>query len=333
MIVKAILLIVIELIIYGLVGTLVCSIVARDRKVNIAVRVIEGFLCYQILFQLCALPFIMLRRSLTELTICWNVLIGIILVISIWRNRKQLINDIANVFSILKQYPLYCGAGIAAVMFVCIYVSLNGRLDDDSIYYIGLVNTTLESDMMFRRNVYSGELVPSLYLRRILVTFEINSAVLAKTFGIHPIILMRVMRGSMNVIFTALSIREIGKLVYQKREETERGKKSIVFMVIALFSNFLMNNTYYTGATFLLNRAYEGKAYAGNTLILFTTYLCMELAMEQKKENYLWLIVMMWASLAISTSAIVVNAVAIVAWLMVCWINKKCRTIKCTSGE
>ena len=308
-------------------GHLVCGVFKRKHSLHGGARLVLGFLCYQILFQVCALPFILLERKLTELTTVWNGLLGIVLIVGIFLNREVLGKEMISTIQRVKKNRLYVLIGTLVIIAICYYVIVNGRLDDDSNYYIGLVTTTVEMNSMFKNNVYNGFMVPSLYLRRVLVTFEINAAVLAKTFQIEPIILMRVFRTSGNVILSAMCMYAIGEIVYRKRTEEERFRRSIAFMILAMCANFLMERTIYTSGTFMLHRAYEGKAYAGGTLLLFTIYLCMSIVIEKKKQNYLWVILFLWAAVTISTSAVIVNGAALLVGLGSYWaanvIDKK----------
>ena len=80
---------------------------------------------------------------------------------------------------------------------------INGEMNDDSTYYIGLINTTLTSGRLYKFNAYTGEQVHSLYLRRALVTFDINTAVACKIYHIHPLVITRITRASLNMIVTA----------------------------------------------------------------------------------------------------------------------------------
>lgn len=316
MVIKAVLLIAIELIIYWIMGSMAERLVASGKRSTCGMRTVKGFLCYQLLFQVCALPMILLERRLTELAIGWFGLLAFIIMVAIASQWRQLREDVCTVIHIIKRQPLCCVVGIVAIVGLCYYVSVNGVLDDDSLYYIGLVNTTLETDSMFQYNVYTGIYMPSLYLRRILVTFEIEAAVLAKVFGIEPIIVMRLFRSCMNVLLSAITIYSIGGLIYRDYEVEICRKRSIAFVVIALYANFLMDNTIFMNATFLLHRAYEGKAYAANTLILCLLFLCLENSIERQRRNYIWLGILLWASAAISTSAIIVNFAAIAIWLI-----------------
>lgn len=314
MIIRAILVVITELVIYWIIGAAAGGILSRGKRMNSGIQVIGGFLCYQILFQICALPFTMTYKSFTQLTEVWNIVLFAVAAVSVCIAGKTLKQQIKDFLTNVRTQPVYYAMGLAVIVIFCYYAVLNGRLDDDSNYYIGLVNTTLESDMMFRTNAYTGQLLPSLYLRRALVTFEIHSAVLAKNFQVAPILLMRVSRAALNIIMSAFALKGIGELIYGKREKKECNRKSILFMILALSANLLMDKTIYTSAAFLLHRAYEGKAYAAGTLVLFVTYICLELIIRKQKRNWVWLLLALWASVAISTSAFIVNAAAIVLW-------------------
>lgn len=131
---------------------------------------------------------------------------------------------------------------------MCYYVSINGEMNDDSTYYIGLINTTLTSGRLYKFNAYTGEQVHSLYLRRALVTFDINTAVACKIYHIHPLVITRITRASLNMILTAGAVYLIGRNLFQ--EEKDAFWKAGTFTCIALACNFLFDNTIYTSAAF-----------------------------------------------------------------------------------
>ena len=209
---------------------------------------------------------------------------------------------------------------------MCYYVSINGEMNDDSTYYIGLINTTLTSGRLYKFNAYTGEQVHSLYLRRALVTFDINTAVACKIYHIHPLVITRITRASLNMILTAGAVYLIGRNLFQ--EEKDAFLKAGTFTWIALACNFLFDNTIYTSAAFLLHRAYEGKAYAGNMLLLFTIYLCILYIRQRDKWNCIYLILTLWACIAISSSAIMVTGAACGVLLIPVVFEKLIRRIK-----
>ncbi len=77
---------------------------------------------------------------------------------------------------------------------------------------------------------------------------------------------------------------------------------------------------------FLLHRAYEGKAYAGNVFNTFTIYLCIEEIRKSDKWNYIYLAVTLWACIAISSTAIMVTGAACVVLLTPALLQKNDKT-------
>lgn len=143
------------------------------------------------------------------------------------------------------------------LLVMCYYVSVNGEINDDSTYYIGLINTTLTSNRLYRFNAYTGEQVKSLYMRRALVTFDINTAVACKIYHIHPLVITRITRASLNVILSAGSVYLLGRTFSWKRKRGILESRSIYLPCNGMQLSF--DNTIYTSAAFLLHRAYEGK--------------------------------------------------------------------------
>ena len=333
MIIKAIAVLLLEIVIYYILGTAVTDRFHNRIKKNVGFQTVLGFILYQILFQICAIPFIWMKRSLTELTYVWTVLLAVLTVFAAVKARKQIAEDMHTVGRVLREHRLLSGIVCVIVLLVCWYTSINGELNDDSLYYIGVVNTTVTTDTMFQYNAYTGIAMPSHYFRRVLVTFEINAAVLCRLFGIHPIILMRIFRGNLNVILTAVTIGLIGTLVFRKEKTVER---SAVFVLISMLLYFIADRTIYTNATFFLSRTYEGKAYAGNVLIYFMIYLCISLIQTGKKQYFLLIGVLIWGCSAISSSAVMVSVAGAATMLLtslICKISERKRNGQKNDGK
>lgn len=68
-------------------------------------KVISGFLTYQVIFQICALPMIKMDQTLTRLTILWLLIVAICCIWVGIRCRKRIMEDIGmvrNAFSDTK---------------------------------------------------------------------------------------------------------------------------------------------------------------------------------------------------------------------------------------
>lgn len=319
MIVKAIIVLLLDIAIYYIIGTAITEKFQNRINTNVVFHIVMGFIIYQIIFQVCAIPFIMLKRSLTELTIIWSALITVIIILALIKARKQISKDLCILKGILKKHKLLMGITIVVVLIVCWYTTINGELNDDSLYYIGVVNTTVTTDTMFQYNAYTGVAMPSHYFRRVLVTFEINAAVLCRIFGIHPIIIMRVFRGNLNVVLTALTIALIGTTIFRKEDTIE---KSAILVCVSMALYFIADCTIYSNAAFFLSRTYEGKAYAGNALIYFMIYLCICLMQTENKQYLLLIGLLIWGCSAISSSAVMVSIAGAATMLLSCLIFK-----------
>lgn len=300
---------VLKLAIYYIIGYQVVDILLKKNTCSMCVKLISGFLSYQVLFQICAIGFIMLNQSLTRLSIGWGICLVLLLLFLLVRNAKAMVQDWLRSAQVIKENKWIGLVTAVVVLAVCYFVSINGALDEDARYYIGLINTTLTSDSMYRYNAYTGLQLNSLYLRRALVTFDIHSAVVCRVFGLHPMIETRLVRGPLNVILTAMAFYLFGTELFRRKQKTR--ELAGIFTVVSFVLYFIFDNTIYTNATFLLHRAYEGKAFSANVLIVFMTYLAMAIVHE-KRGYWKFIVLTFWAGVAISSSALVVNIFLVV---------------------
>jgi len=94
MIIKAIGVLFLDIAIYYVIGTAITERFKNRIKRNVAFHIIIGFIVYQIIFQVCAIPFIWLKRSLTELTFVWTALITVIVIVAVVKARKRIPEDL-----------------------------------------------------------------------------------------------------------------------------------------------------------------------------------------------------------------------------------------------
>ena len=93
MIIKAIGVLFLDIAIYYVIGTAITERFKNRIKRKVAFHIIIGFIVYQIIFQVCAIPFIWLKRSLTELTFVWTALITVIVIVAVVKARKRIPED------------------------------------------------------------------------------------------------------------------------------------------------------------------------------------------------------------------------------------------------
>ena len=200
-VIKAIGILLLQIIIYYLFGTMF-ELFCR-KKHGVVFKEISGFLVYQVLFQICALPMIKADQTLARLAVLWGVIVITCCIGTAIFCRERIAEDIEMIIKAFFRHKVWFLLMGCFLFAMCYYVSINGEMNDDSTYYIGLINTTLTSGRLYKFNAYTGEQVHSLYLRRALVTFDINTAVACKIYHIHPLVITRITRASLNKILTA----------------------------------------------------------------------------------------------------------------------------------
>jgi hypothetical protein len=192
---------------------------------------------------------------------------------------------------------------------------VNGELNDDSRYYIALVNTTLNTKTLFRYNPYNGIGGGAWLTRRATATFEIHSAMLCYFFRIPALVITRIVRASQNVILTSMAVYLCGKSILFWNDGKAM-EKSCKLVIVNLILQMMFAGTAYTNATFLLFRAYEGKSFTANVLVLFTLYVCVEIMRQKKKRNLPLLFILIWSAIAISSSGMVIIPIEAVLLLI-----------------
>lgn len=269
-------------------------------KENPLMDIIVGFLFLQIGFEILTLLFFWKNMGLGMLSYTWLFIVCVLCLCSfllIYKGRQQ------KKQRKIKKIGTVELVTIIVVAVFCFFVTTHGELNDDSRYYIALVNTTLSTEKIFQYNPYNGIWGDAWLGRRALVTFEVHSAMLCYLFRIPALVMTRVVRASQNVILTSMAVWLCGKEVFFHKDEKAQ-TKSCELVIINLLLQIFFSNTIYTNATFFMFRGYEGKAFTANLLVIFTLYLCTEII--RQKKGWPLILVLIWGSAAISSSAMVV---------------------------
>lgn len=314
LILKTVVLLILELIIEYLFGALIVKLLIK-REIHPLAKLLIGFFAGQALFQIVALGFIFTTGVLHHLTITWGVLLLVIAVTALVLEKDVLMHQLNRCIGWLSAHKGMCLFTTLVVLAFCYYVSVNGESNEDARYYIALMTTSVDTDSMFRNNVYNGYYTESLYLRRVLVTFEIQGAVLSQMTGIHPLLIARIFRANQNVILTSAAVYLCSKSLLWKKEE-ESTDKALLSVGIFWILQLAFADTIYTPAAFVLYRAYEAKAFTAYFIVLTGLYLCTKLLEEKDKRILLLIGIFLWGSVAVSTSAMLV-AMAECAVLMI----------------
>ena len=326
MIFKALLLLVVEIITEYLIGTMLVKLVLKKEGTP-GMNLLMGFLADQLLFQVLCLTVAQVTGILHHLTILWSGLRFVVFGFSIIICRELVKKQWMLYKAVMKRNKWIAATAFLVVLAFCWYVSINGERNDDADYYIALMTTTLDTNTLFRYNAYTGMALESLYLRRALVTFEIQGAVLSQLTGLHPLVIARVFRACQNVILTSVAVFICAHTLFWRTGKNKE-ENSLLTCILFWILQPPFANTIYTPATFLLYRAYEAKAFTANFIVLFGLYLCVQILRERDSRYLIIMGIFFWGSLALSTTAFVVAFVECGVLLIPVWLQRKIRNKK-----
>lgn len=316
-IVKAIIAIVFNLIVYFLFGSLATVRSRKDR--SLIITEVVGFFLYYALFAICTFPIMLTYRPLSLLSGIWiGVVIGV-LVLSVILNVKSWKNSFAKVKEdIAANKALYIT--VAAVTICCaILVSVTYNFTLDAAYYVANVTTSVDTNMINVYDPFTGSWQDHYELRYAFATYSINDAVICFVTGIPALVQTKTVMSSTVIIIVNLLYFFISRFFHK-----DDSKSCILMYAIMIFINLTFVSLY-TTSNFLMTRTYEGKSIVGNITVIAIFALYMILVRKNNdREVFWWLFIICLGTATVSSTAnmiIPAEVFVLFAWYIV--KNKK----------
>lgn len=229
--------------------------------------ILTGLFVYFGCFTLVYYPFLFLRISFTHMMITWCVVCLGICVFSVKINYieilKLLQKKCVKTFSVLEVMLLFL-TGICVVCFMVNSVK-SCSVSFDTAYYSRVVGYAVNENSMY--GSYSGGVVRWRYA---LSAYYMHAAINAKLFGLHHLTTLKIVMGGLCNLYAFLIVCIILKELFSE--------------IILICSGCLvwilgMNAFYgmYNQAGFLIDRAYEAKAWCGNIIVPFCLWCIFQL--------------------------------------------------------
>lgn len=297
---KCIVMIVIFLVLFTFFGFFGSHLM--KRKSSLVENLVLGFFTYFALFQMFALPLILLKQHLTLLMVLWLAVSAIVLILGVAVLYKERKKERRQERIIIKSTQVICYLAMAVlVLFFCYFTAIQNYWGWDTAFYIGTVSTTVDTDTMYLINGESGVAENVLPLRYALSGFYMNSAVFCKLTGITAVYFQKYVMGTLCVLLYFSVLYLVGQALFQKCIMKTAG-----FLWAAGILNLFFVSEY-TTSQFLLLRAYEAKAYCANVVVPAIFWLLLLLHKDlQNKGNWKALFIVMAASVPVSMSAILI---------------------------
>lgn len=288
-----------------------------------AMTYVCGWFVSFFLFELTAVPFILLEQSFTLLVIVYTCIVALVLLLSLWQGRQLWRCYLAEVRQ-LKEMPLHVKLGWCVfyliVLFQMVYAILYWHYDGDDAYYIATAVLTNTFDTMYLRDAYTGFIYP-LDVRHAFSPTPVYQAWLSRLSGIAPAVVAHTVLAWVWLGFMYCVYGQIASRILWNR----KNYKPVFMILIAVW--FLYGNvSLYTTETFAMTRIWQGKGLMAG-MVIPAMFLCLLYLAQESVSQGMWMLflcVCVSAVLATSVSFMVVPTITGIAAVLIGIKKKKC---------
>lgn len=325
--------IMILIMLYAVFGKMAARIF-KIRPQN-GICVLLGVFVYHGLFQVVALPLILLKQSLSLLSGIWAVFVVLVLLAYFFGVR--MLPELGWELPYKRKRPSVISiVMIILVLLQAYYMITSEYLGWDTSFYVGTIGTSVNQNSMYLVNGENGSAYSRIPFRYALSSFYMHSAVWCRMLRITAVHYAKIVQGGILAILSNLVVYEIGKFLFSgKRYHGIIKKENIgdcaAGMVTAVVILNVFWNTIYSTSDFLLSRALEAKSYCANLVLpcvfLFAIMLWRD---SEDRTAKICLAAAAWSSVAISMSSLVIVPAMVAIMFLPIGIKKSpFRWMKC----
>lgn len=253
---------------------------------NFGTTYLLGWMTMMAVFELVAVPFIVEKRTLTDLSFLFSAIMtvlslgGIILfIISLGKDTFTSCYELPRLWGNKKSeivtWIVFAVVVLSQLVMSLIYMTPDG---DDSYYLTQSVIADVK-DNMYREEPYTG-VISDLKLRYFMAPFSMFTAFMARKSGLHAAIVAHTIFPICLIPVTYLIYYKIANCLFEKHRE-----KVAVFMTLIACIQTFGAASYYTNETFLLTRTWQGKSVLANIIIPFAFYLILLICKATEREK------------------------------------------------
>ncbi len=251
-------------------------------------------------FEVTAVPFILLEKSFTALVITYTVVIAVLLIYALSCTKGALAAYVEQIKA-FRSEAVHIKAGWAAAFLIIAaqmaYAVMFEYYDGDDAYYIAMAVLTNTFDTMYLRDAYSGYLRP-LDARHALSPTPVYQAWLSRLSGVAPAAVAHTM---LAVVWLLLMYCVLSQICARLLDNEKRKYRPVFMILIALWLAF-GNISLYTAETFAMTRTWQGKGLMAG-MVLPALFLCfLNLAEAKSNKGMFMLLVCVILSAVFATS-------------------------------
>ncbi len=237
------------------------------RESSVTERYTCGLIAVWALFELTAVPFILLSSSFAVLCTVYDVLLVILIsagavktVLRIRKERKDISSGEKKAAGVRIKAFLPWLPVIILIICQCFFLIRYQHYDGDDSYYVAQSTISLQTDTMFRKDTNNGYGI-DVEGRHALGALPVWIAWLSKESGLHPAVCAH----SCMAPFLLLIMYGVYAML---SERLFKDKKYRPFFVLLMMLWYIHSNvSLYTAETFAYTRTWQGKAVFANIIV------------------------------------------------------------------
>lgn len=292
-------------------GMIPSSLMQEEHKSILGIYVSGWFVIFA-LFEITAVPCIILKARFTTLCYIFAVVLLLFMVLSCFKIR-MLPALVKNAVAGYKELPKAAKVGwiivMAALAVQMVFMVFSEYIDGDDAYYLVVSLDSIKYDTMYLRNPYTGYPYGGVDIRHALSPVPLFIAFLSKVTGVHSTIIAHSVLGPafiglMYGIYTLL-----GRKLFK-----DNRKWSSVFVLFVMAFYVCGHVSLYTAETFAYTRTWQGKSMLAN-LVIPTLYLSILFLYEKCAGWGEWIFLFTLTVAAVFTTSVAVIFVPIMLFI------------------
>lgn len=289
---------------------------------------IFGAFVYYGMFQMLAVPFILLKQPLSRLTFFWLAVLAVVAAGYFWMERKDIRNSLNRLFAVNPVSAVKVIMVVLAALQIY-YIITSEYLGWDTASYVGTVETSVMRNSMYLYQGENGKIANDIDMRYALSGFYMHSAVWCQLLRIRAVYFAKIVQGGVLAILADLTVFQLGCFLFSgKAYRNLISEKKIADCAAGMVIAFIVINVFfdsiYSTADFLLSRALEAKAYCANFVLPGILLFGMMLWREcEKRETKICLFAAVFGSVAISMSSLVIAPAMVTVLLLPILLQKR----------
>ena len=257
-----------------------------SEKNNIFFSLIIGYIVEFSTFEIMYLPMYFLELSFKKVCYSWIIVILILTFFSVVYSLKSFKEIIRNLISTLKAMPKILT--IIFVLLVALQVFFPVKymqiVDPDDAFYLSTVNTTIDTNSLFKYNAYDGSEYAKRPLRYSLSGLVIYFAVLSNLINVHPAIFTHTIWPAIVIPLEYIIYASIAKKLFNGDKE-----KIGFFMIFLATIHIFGFVSIFMNFSFFAYRSWQGKSLIANFIIPMI-WLCFFYCIEERNKIINWLL-------------------------------------------